>query len=220
MRYVSICLVLNCSNSVSKYSDASNLLSFYQLWLDDLFPKARFLDALAMVEKTGHKRMMQVARLEWINEGKPRSSVHEDSIFDEPTLQTRDIGQSEKTPSRVAPIFEKSADNPNPPADVENMDMDDDDLYDATPPPRQPVSGDISQNSEHVGRTSIFGNAKSSTADDDVPEDDLDALLAEEEALQASSGNMQPAVSVPKATSAEESFDDEMEAMAEMEGMW
>ena len=52
----------------------------YQLWLDDLFPKARFADALAMVEKEGHKTSMHKMRTEWINESKPRDIMAE---FDE-----------------------------------------------------------------------------------------------------------------------------------------
>ncbi|KXJ89368.1 replication fork protection component Swi3-domain-containing protein, partial [Microdochium bolleyi] len=66
-----------------EFSDAAKLLSFYQLWLDDLFPKARFIDALGMVEKAGHKKFMAAKRVEWINEGKPRASraEEEDDLF-------------------------------------------------------------------------------------------------------------------------------------------
>src|SRR5579862_1682592 len=52
-----------------EYSDAARILSLYQLWLDDLFPKAKFADALAIVEKLGHSKKMQVMRKEWIEEG-------------------------------------------------------------------------------------------------------------------------------------------------------
>jgi replication fork protection complex subunit Csm3/Swi3 len=45
-----------------EWSDAERLLSFYQDWLHDLFPKARFVDALGMVEKAGHKRKLTAAR--------------------------------------------------------------------------------------------------------------------------------------------------------------
>ncbi|GJC97019.1 chromosome segregation in meiosis protein 3 [Colletotrichum higginsianum] len=56
----------------NEFSDAARLLTFYQLWLDDLFPKAKFLDALAMVEKAGHKKQIALKRMDWINEGKPK----------------------------------------------------------------------------------------------------------------------------------------------------
>lgn len=42
------------------------MLSLYQLWLDDLFPKAKFLDALSMVEKAGHKSAVAKKRKEWM----------------------------------------------------------------------------------------------------------------------------------------------------------
>jgi replication fork protection complex subunit Csm3/Swi3 len=202
-----------------QYSDASKLLSFYQLWLDDLFPKARFLDALAMIEKTGHKRIVQDARMGWINEGKPRASVHEHSLFEEPELPSM-TGDQEPTVTRVAPIFERiPAERPKTPtADVS---MDDDDLYNATPKAqiRDLDQGAETRNSIFGGSQGLFGPAKS-VIDESIPEDDLDALLAEEEALHTASGNKQPEISGQKALPAEDNFDDEMEAMAEMEGMW
>ena len=44
----------------------------YQLWLDDLYPRAKFADGLAMIEKLGHTKRLQVMRREWINEGKSK----------------------------------------------------------------------------------------------------------------------------------------------------
>ncbi|PGG96945.1 replication fork protection complex subunit Csm3/Swi3 [Blastomyces parvus] len=55
-----------------EYSDAMRLLNFYQLWLDDLYPRAKFADGLAMIEKLGHSKRIQIMRKEWIDEGKPR----------------------------------------------------------------------------------------------------------------------------------------------------
>ncbi|KAH0566291.1 hypothetical protein GP486_000317 [Trichoglossum hirsutum] len=49
-----------------EYSDAARILSLYQLWLDDLYPKAKFADALAMVEKLGHSKKIQIMRKAWI----------------------------------------------------------------------------------------------------------------------------------------------------------
>ncbi|ETI22235.1 hypothetical protein G647_06308 [Cladophialophora carrionii CBS 160.54] len=54
-----------------EFSDVAKLLNYYQLWLDDLYPRAKFADALQLVEKAGHSRRMQVMRREWIDEGKP-----------------------------------------------------------------------------------------------------------------------------------------------------
>ncbi|KAH8660918.1 replication fork protection component Swi3-domain-containing protein [Tricladium varicosporioides] len=195
-----------------EYSDATRLLQFYQLWLDDLFPKARFLDALAMVEKMGHKRMMQVARIEWINEGKPKSSVHDDSLFDEPTLSPREDGDERKTAEIIAPIFEKK--DPRRP---KTPDIPDDmgDLYDATPkatriqPPQTIAVGE---------GQSIFGPRKPAPFDEF--EDDMDALLAEEEIMRVSSKAAQQANKpAPPRDEFGDEFEDDLAAMAEMEGM-
>ncbi|KAL4888527.1 replication fork protection component Swi3-domain-containing protein [Aspergillus ambiguus] len=61
-----------------EFSDAARLLNFYQLWLDDLFPRAKFMDGLAMIEKLGHSKRIQTMRKEWIDEEKPRASSQDD----------------------------------------------------------------------------------------------------------------------------------------------
>ncbi|KAH8816827.1 replication fork protection component Swi3-domain-containing protein [Xylogone sp. PMI_703] len=209
-----------------EYSDAARLLEFYQLWLDDIFPKARFLDALEMVEKAGHKKRVQMMRMEWINEGRPRASQPEDSMYEEPALPSRVATTVESAP-RIAPIFEKAASTrPKTPEDVPDMD----DLYDATPRASRNTQPQPATASE-TAIPSIFGPAKPNSGDDIPPEDDLDALLAEEEMLQAESRKPQPvAKPVQAAVSQEDDFmddmdamedmDDDMEAVAAMQGMW
>lgn len=54
-----------------EFSDIARLLNFYQLWLDGLYPRAKFADGLQLIEKVGHTKRMQVMRKEWIDEGKP-----------------------------------------------------------------------------------------------------------------------------------------------------
>jgi hypothetical protein len=67
---------------------------------------------------------------------------------------------------------------------------------------------------------SVFGPRKSTTQDDvGLGDDELDALLAEEEALRIAS-NTQRAPLAPSKAVVPNDFEDEMEAMAEMEGMW
>jgi len=164
-------------------------------------------------------------RMEWINEGKPRSSVHEDSLFDEPELPRREGGEREKTAPRVAPIFEtRASERPKTPTPNANIDAEMEDIYDATPRPARTTEGTVSQPAAVAGG-SIFGPAKTVIADgpqdDELGDDELDALLAEEEMLQDTSGNVQSAPVTSKASAPQEDFDeDEMEAMAEMDGMW
>jgi replication fork protection complex subunit Csm3/Swi3 len=54
------------------------MLNMYQLWLDDLYPRAKFADALTIIEKVGHTKRMQMMRKDWIDEGKPRRRTEQD----------------------------------------------------------------------------------------------------------------------------------------------
>ncbi|KAI1086870.1 Swi3-domain-containing protein [Rostrohypoxylon terebratum] len=166
-----------------EFSDAARLLSFYQLWFDDLFPKAKFLDAAAMAEKAGHKKYMRMKRMEWIDEGKPKAAGMdgEDDIeklfgdlVDQPEERSAAI-----FPSRIAPIFQNAgSERPRtPPQDDVPDDMDMDDIYNATP---------LAPKTTQPASTSVFGNGGNSTSlfgnGGEPDEDDLDALMAEEEA--------------------------------------
>jgi len=55
-----------------EFSDIAGMLNLYQLWLDDLYPRAKFRDALGMVEKVGHSKRMQITRRNWMDETKAR----------------------------------------------------------------------------------------------------------------------------------------------------
>ena len=66
------CLKSDCL----QYSDMARLLNVYQLWLDDLYPRAKFADGLAIIEKLGHTKRMQTMRREWIDAEKPRESLN------------------------------------------------------------------------------------------------------------------------------------------------
>ncbi|RAK75570.1 Chromosome segregation in meiosis protein 3 [Aspergillus fijiensis CBS 313.89] len=61
------------ANFMEQFSDVARLLNFYQLWLDDLYPRAKFADGLAMIEKLGHSKRLQTMRREWIDEEKPKA---------------------------------------------------------------------------------------------------------------------------------------------------
>lgn len=185
-----------------QYSDAARLLAFYQLWLDDLFPKARFLDALAMVEKMGHKKRMQSMRMEWINEGKPRPSVHDDSLFDEPEPKPTENREREQIVSRIAPIFEKSIAEKARTPEIDEDAADMDELYNATPRAVRREPG-----------ASLFGPATGAV--EGPPDEDLDALLAEQEALDTTTQSRSAKKAVPQ-----DDFEDDLDAlMAEDEMM-
>ncbi|KAH6648676.1 replication fork protection component Swi3-domain-containing protein [Truncatella angustata] len=226
-----------------EFSDTAKLLSFYQLWLDDLYPKAKFLDALGMVEKAGHTGAMRMARMDWINEGKPKH--HLDENEDEDLLGRPEGRNAAKFPARVAPIFQNSG-RPKTPSILDDDLFRDDDLYDATPRNSRnnaasaatnggagDVPGDeddldalmAEEEAQRVATTSIFGNGETSRKLQSRPaepdDDDLDALMAEADAISG------PPKAVPKDYSSkqhEPSNDDEEDdldalmAEAEAEG--
>jgi replication fork protection complex subunit Csm3/Swi3 len=168
--------------------------------------------------------------MEWINEGKPRSSVHEDSIFDQPPLPRRENDGREKTAPRIAPIFEKTAsERPKTPVREVDADAEMNDLYDATPrASRQTQGAADSQDSLFGGRSIISKPVNGPAVDDGPDEDELDALLAEEEMMQAEETMQAKSTGAKLASTAskapapqdDNNFDDEMEAMAEMDGLW
>jgi replication fork protection complex subunit Csm3/Swi3 len=47
------------------------LLNYYQLWMHDVFPKARFRDCISMTENVGHQAQLRVMRKQWIDDSKP-----------------------------------------------------------------------------------------------------------------------------------------------------
>jgi len=164
-----------------EYSDISRLLSTYQLWLDDLFPKAKFRDALQIVEKVGHTKRMQVERRVWLDETKPhrrdQSPVgDEDGAFTMSGALPQGHGQAGEEQDAVGTrdddptgtLVQRSGGDHASMGSGDNDIPEDDDLDDifaeheastANPPPQ--------------GKQGPF-------EDDSEDEDDLDALLAEQ----------------------------------------
>lgn len=194
-----------------EFGDAARLLSFYQLWLDDMFPKARFLDALAMVEKAGHKKKLVVARQEWIDEGKRRSRGADDE--EEEDLELRPISTVE------APRQETPA--------AQDQDVpDDDDLYGATPrkataPAAPAINNDVPDADDldgliaEVEGRDVQRSDKINTPQDEP--DDLDALMAEAESADAKANGTDKAAAEKEPTT---NFEEEEAAMQEMDGLW
>ncbi|SPO07330.1 uncharacterized protein DNG_10024 [Cephalotrichum gorgonifer] len=179
-----------------EFSDTARLLDFYQLWLDDLFPKAKFLDALSMVEKTGHKTAVMTRRRDWIAEER-RKELGTDGDHDD------DAGrEGAKTPP-ARRDFEREID----------------DIYTATPPgAANPSAGPVGaeQDEDDAALEALMMEA-----DDDLvergggPPDEFaedEAALAE---MEFSTGwsNAPPAKPAPPPP--DEYADDEA-AMAEM----
>ncbi|EGU86722.1 hypothetical protein FOXB_02731 [Fusarium oxysporum f. sp. conglutinans Fo5176] len=200
-----------------QFSDASRLLSFYQLWLDDLFPKAKFLDALTMVEKAGHKKRVMIARNDYINESKPKDRTadeeEEDDMFGEndASKPTEQEGTRPKTPEQDTGV------------------PDDDDLYDATPRAAQrnsgpivPIRNDVPEDDDfealiaEAASHDAAPRARTNPTPAEPDDDDLDALMAEAESDDQTSKEKGQG---PKDKETN-NFDDEEAAMQEMDGLW
>ncbi|OAA61895.1 replication fork protection component [Niveomyces insectorum RCEF 264] len=188
----------------TQFSDASRLLSMYQLWLDDLFPKARFADALVMVEKEGHKTSMHKMRMEWINESKPKDQPDEEEAEAEQRQadKQQESGQQQQQQQQQRLQGQLSGTVPRETSVPPEEDLIDEDLYGASPLPTTP-GREMQSVANHAGG--------------EMPdEDELDALMAE--AMEAH----EPAHNPPRPPAREEredEFDDLDALMAEAEAI-
>lgn len=184
-----------------QFSDVARLLNTYQLWLDDLFPKAKFADGLSIIEKLGHKKRMQVYRREWINESKPKSTVEEASEDDGFVDGARhEADQDVRRDTRDMPEEESIVEDTN--RDRTSIEEEEDDLY--AEAPLRPS-----------GKDKVTPDTRNH---DEPEEDELDALLAEHDPTQAIQGARQGTKPPPPST--RDTFADEEEAMAGMDFEW
>ena len=156
----------------------ARLLNVYQLWLDDLYPRAKFADALAIIEKLGHTTQMQTMRREWINEGKSRESM--DNLGESVEKQAGEQTSSKLGQNQTWDI--KSRERPQTPVAVAE---DDDNLYAATPKAARD-DGTTRRNGDtedlfledSTMAVPILGSKPGSETKEENFDDDEDALLA------------------------------------------
>jgi len=147
------------------------MLNLYQLWLDDLYPKAKFKDGLTMVEKLGHTKRMQVSRRAWIDESKGfRRREDEDA-----EMRLGDAAGQGEGNDEIFPIPSRSKESgPGQEQSGAGADAPDDDELDALMG-EEPAAA-APPNTTGNGPTKPPGPFE----DDDEPdEDELDALLNE-----------------------------------------
>jgi replication fork protection complex subunit Csm3/Swi3 len=200
-----------------EFSDMSMLLDTYQLWLDELYPRAKFRDALSMVEKLGHSKAMQVRRRAWLDETKPTARERTPEVTDEVAMSgalpveeehedTAAVAGDQTTAQVTARTQNTSTQDNGSPL----QDAPEDDELDA-------LMAEVGAPSEqHLPQQ----QKKKAPFEEDDDEDDLDALLAEQSTMQGSS----IATALPQQhnnTSRNETtfddFADEEEAMAGMD---
>lgn len=161
-----------------EFSDAAKLLSYFQLWLDDLYPRAKFADALQMVEKVGHSKRMQVMRREWINESKHKETFGDDMYGGQDDGNaTNGAAQNSSSTMNGAGQHAASENDPNS-----------DDLFfpDATKLPEakhsdEPEEDELDALLAEQETNTLPKPKQRPMADDSEGEDDIDALFAEAE---------------------------------------
>ena len=168
------------------------MLNFYQLWLDDLFPKAKFADGLALIEKLGHTKRMQMMRKEWIDEEKPKPVDAEPDSEPEPEHMDEtggDLFGERQERSGDATVKDQGQ---NAQTDTELYDMDDELYRDPTPAAEVPMPS-VEQ---------------PATIEENPEEDELDWLLAEDAAGHPGHANQDTSRG-----NVEDDFADDEEAM-------
>jgi replication fork protection complex subunit Csm3/Swi3 len=198
-----------------EFSDMSRLLNMYQLWLDDLYPRAKFRDALVMVEKLGHSKRMQITRKAWLDGTKPyRRDASPERVGDVEMSGALPESQAGKhAPGNESPIFTAADAQTSTGAGIRPSDTPDEDELDALLAEQDSAAPDLSTGKEQRKRIPF---------EEDSDEDELDALLGEQLAdgpEAAVSGRGEAARNtVPDGPFAEDDFADEEEVMASMEG--
>jgi replication fork protection complex subunit Csm3/Swi3 len=108
-----------------QFSDVAWLLGTCQVWLHELYPRAKFADALAMVEKLGHSKRMQILRSGWIDESKPNSAQENDSDHENISATShpgREINPSPRQSNFTPEVISTLATTESLPAENEVMD--------------------------------------------------------------------------------------------------
>ncbi|RKF56944.1 Chromosome segregation in meiosis protein 3 [Golovinomyces cichoracearum] len=186
-----------------EFSDTFKLLSMYQLWLDDLFPKARFLDAVAMVEKLGHKKKVLAMRMDWIDDHKSSLSFDQEEAI--PNTSSSNLKTDFKHAEDNLHSHDKIRDDSLVNQHTNIMDDNGGLFEDAE---KLVASSHTEPLDQSISATRQTTSQKIDSTIHDVPEDELDALFAEE---------IDP---LSDKKDAKLCFDDDEDAMAEMEMDW
>jgi replication fork protection complex subunit Csm3/Swi3 len=217
------------------------MLNLYQLWLDDLYPKAKFKDGLTMVEKLGHTKRMQVSRRAWIDESKGFRRREDGDV----EMRLGDAGQAQDDNDEIFPIPTNMNESARRQGQREGgADGPDEDELDALlggeapvaavpirpanngPPESQgPFRDDeldalLNEEPQQAAQPRQQTTKQKGPFEDDNDDDDLDALLAEEPQTSGNDNGGESSKAIgsqhPTNTGKDIDFADDEEAMAEM----
>lgn len=157
----------------------ARLLNFYQLWLDDLFPRAKFADGLAIIERLGHSKRLQTMRRTWIDEEKPSNGPketlqmgsHEENIVNKETSMAED----HETMSNIPRLHNRDGDDLFMPDDIRHERP----VGDSTTSPDDDLDEFDALLREHGDGPGMQSKTSTGTRNDHTPSDyDLDVFDA------------------------------------------
>lgn len=195
-----------------EFSDAAKLLNYYQLWLDNLYPRAKFADGLQLIEKAGHSKRMQTMRKEWIDEGKP-GYTRDKHIAETDVLQSVSDEKADAAGTIEGERPEGdgvAVTNPGTEQSIFGSGANSEDLFFPDTNKKSGVDDDGDAMPEEDDLDALLAEQDTSLTSRTKPaelesegEDDLDALLAEQEAK-----SHDPSKNASKATSVSDEEDD------------
>ncbi|KAL8990008.1 MAG: hypothetical protein Q9177_001232 [Variospora cf. flavescens] len=150
------------------YSNLASLLNVYQFWLDDLYPRAKFADGLAMIEKLGHSKKIQVMRRAWIKEERPHEKPDSEDTTQDNRWLTSATGQEGKHDAAASENQTSMGHNLGLGSPIHE------DLYGESPSQHR----DSTSHQPTIGSRKIPSSPHTGNQGD-LSDDDLDALLAE-----------------------------------------
>ncbi|KAL4923266.1 Chromosome segregation in meiosis protein 3 [Aspergillus undulatus] len=202
-----------------EFSDLARLLNFYQLWLDDLFPRAKFADGLAMIERLGHSKRIQTMRRAWIDEEKPKPaeedilnpSDHREMSSKEPVVDTNHASRtSPQLDDADEDLFMPDSNNNQIPTNGNAGAPDDDDFDELDALLR------AHRDEPDIGKTTSNKSDDHASPPEEDDLDELDVLLREHEG-DPNAGNS-ALRETNKDTLETDSHADELEAMERLGG--
>ncbi|KAF7846418.1 hypothetical protein BT93_L4407 [Corymbia citriodora subsp. variegata] len=191
-----------------EFTDCARLLNYYQIWLDNLYPRAKFADALQLVEKAGHSKLMQVHRKSWLDEGKPGYRRAQQDPDETVTGQA----VADQTSQAVVQRVEENSDALF--FDSGNFDDSDHEVAD-DPPDDDELDALLAQNSQSMDKQQNKSQTEPAAQSEDE-DDDLAAFLAEETARQRRAKQKGPEPAI-RADALPEEDGDELDALLDME---
>lgn len=208
-----------------EFNDIERLLNTYQLWLDDLYPRAKFRDALTMMEKVGHSKRMQMTRRGWMDGTKPDRQEQLDTVGDEEDVVRSgalgDTGErQDKDQDGDLLGTEVARPQDTAIASKDTTQEDEDDV-----PEEDELDALMAENEDQAPveqqKPSKRRGPFEEDEHDDSDEDELDALLSEQpkgtSGLPEGLDNASKQLTQPEH---QHSFEDEEEVMASLGGMW